>query len=105
MRELVLVVGEEGALGARLLVVHFVHVRGEALGARRLVLAQRAREWLQVCVQVPLQAPVVYARPRAVATRVATFALLLQKGRHVLLLTAIIYNMLFVAYRITINNI
>lgn len=75
VRQLVLVVGEEGALAAGLLVVHLVHVRGQPLGARRLVLAQRARERLQVRVQVPLQAPVVHAGPRAVAARVSTLPL------------------------------
>lgn len=76
-----LVVGEEGALGARLLVVDLVHVGGEALGARRLVLAQRARERLQVRVEVSLEAPVVHARPRAVAARVAPLALLQHEER------------------------
>ena len=74
-RQLLLVVGQEGALGAGLLVVHLVHVRGEPLRARRLVLAQRARERLQVRVQVALQTPVVDARPRAVAARVPPLAL------------------------------
>lgn len=39
MRQLLLIVRQEWALGAGLLIVHLVHVRREALGARRLVLA------------------------------------------------------------------
>lgn len=75
VRQLLLVVGEERALGAGLLVVHLMDVRSEPLGSRRLVLAQRARERLEVRVEMPLQAPVVNARPCAVAARVTSLSL------------------------------
>lgn len=75
VRQLLLVVGEEGALGAGLLVVHFVHVRGEPLGSCRLVFAERARERLEVRVEVPFQTPIVDARPRAVAASVPPLTL------------------------------
>lgn len=75
-RQLLLIVRQERTLGAGLLVVHFVHVRGEALGTRRLVLAQRACKRLQVSVEMPLQAPVVHTGPRAVAASVPPLPLL-----------------------------
>lgn len=74
-RQLLRFVGEVGALGAGLLVVNFVDVCGETLGSRRFVLTERARERLEVRVEVPLEAPVVDARPRAVAARVAPLTL------------------------------
>ena len=64
-----LVVSDEGALGAELLVVHFDDVGDEPLGPRRLVLAQGADVGLQVRIQVPLQAPVVHPAPGAVRAR------------------------------------
>lgn len=75
VRQLLLVIGEEGALGAGFFVVHLVHVRGEPLGPCRLVLAKRARERFQVGVEMSLQTPVVDARPCAVTARVTSFAL------------------------------
>lgn len=75
VRQLLLVVGEEGAFGAGLLVVHFVHVGGEPLRSCRLVFTKRARERLEVRVEVPFQAPIVDARPRAVAASVTSLAL------------------------------
>lgn len=75
VHQLLLVIGKEGALGAGLFVVHLVHVRGEPLGSCRFVFTKRARERLQVRVEVPLQTPIIDARPCTVAARVTSFAL------------------------------
>lgn len=57
--QLVLILGEEGALAAGLLVVHLEDVRREPLRAGRLVVAQHTHVRLGVGVEVPLEAPVV----------------------------------------------
>ena len=61
---------EEAAPGALPAIVDLEDVGGKTLGARRLVLAEGARERLKVGVEVALQAPVVHAAPRAVAAGV-----------------------------------
>lgn len=80
-RQLAGVVGQVGALAAGPLVVHLEHVRGQALGAGGLVVAKAADEGLQMRVHVSLEAPVIHAGPRAVAT-VETLLALLLAGLH-----------------------
>lgn len=79
--ELLLRVSQIGALAAGSLVVHLEHVGGEALRARRLVVAEQADEWLCVGVEMTLETPLVGARPGAIAAGEALLALGLQQAR------------------------
>lgn len=78
--ELLLRVRQIGALAAGPLVVHLEDVGGQALGARRLVVAEQADEGLCVRVEVPLETPLVRSGPRAVAAGEALLALWLQQA-------------------------
>lgn len=78
---LLLCVRQVGALAACSLVVHLQHVGGQALGARRLVIAEQANKGLCVRVEVALEAPLVRPGPRAVAAGEALLPLRLQQAR------------------------
>lgn len=62
--QVVLVLGHVRAPAAHAFAVHLEHVGGQPFGPGRFVLAEHALVRFHVCVQVPFQAPVVYARPR-----------------------------------------
>jgi len=86
--QVVLVLGYVRTPAAHFFAVNFEYVGGQPFGPGRFVLAEHAFVRFHVCVQVPFQAPIIDARPRAERTAVpflevlpATFALGLRRHR------------------------
>lgn len=63
----ILIFGQVIAFGANFFVVHFEHMGGQAFRTGRLVIAQHANVRFRVRIQMSFQAPIVAARPSAIA--------------------------------------
>lgn len=79
--ELLLRIGQIGALAARALIVHLQHMRCQTFRSCRLIIAEQADKRLCVCVQMTLEAPLVGTRPGAVAAGEAFLTLRFQQTR------------------------
>lgn len=76
----ILIFGQVIAFRAHFFVVHFEHMGRQSFGTGRLVIAQHANIRFRVRIQMPLQAPIVAARPSAIAAHEAFVAFFLRRG-------------------------